>query len=242
MNIRSLRRAAARLVRRTRQDQSLVITATGREAANLPDALKDALFRSLGRGHQVELLILDFAWDAAPAVPEGVAVRLFWRDAVPGVGGFTPPRLDGLSPAPVPTEEGEWGHGYYRDGLPVARIKAGSAGKQIDVLTPWGAIMRRHELDDGGRLARIIDVDPETGDDVTHRYIADNGSCWLSVPLDATGPGGPVRQFMPAAHTYSTLTDVHATWVRTRLPQRSSVRAAGPSSDQVVKRLRRATG
>jgi hypothetical protein len=240
MRLSRLRRSVARLTRLGRPGR-LVVVATGHEAANLPEAALRAIGRSLARGEPVELVVLDFTWNAAPAAPDGVAVRMFWREGAPAAGEFAPARRDDLYAAPVPARDGEWSEGYYSDGLPVMRVRTGPAGRQVDHLAEWGAVVRRDEIDERGRLVRTVDVDPQTGEDATHRYVAGDGSCWLSVPLHATRPAGPVRQFKPAVRTYATLAEMQANWARTLVNRRSRVLAAGAESKQIVKGLYLAT-
>jgi hypothetical protein len=234
-------RAARKLRRAFAREPSVVVIATGEEAMSLPTSVQDAITQKAKRTAPTELLILDFVPGPATHVPNDVKVHRFWREAAPDIGGYIAHDPGaGLSRAPIPGALGEWRPGFYANGRPVLSIIENINGTSIEHYGAAGSVVRRDELDDVGRLVRIVDVDPSSGLDVTHRYIADDGSCWLSVQLSADGQPGSARQFRPQVRAHEALESLQAEWVSQHFDaaQGQTVLSAGPTSRRIARRLR----
>jgi hypothetical protein len=203
----------------------VVVSAAGpRERASSMALIKSIQAAVVAR-LKVEVLFVDFVPDVDSEFaaelergrfPAQVTVRRFWRDATPGAGLAKPRHtLAGLvaEPAPKPGS-GEWQTAYYRSGIPVLSVDETSAGRTVEYYGPAGEPVRRDEIDAGGRLIRIVDVHPDTGHVVTHRYPMGDDTCWLSVWVDPeSGTLGPAHQHLPAPREFASLRAAQAHWV-----------------------------
>src|SRR5699024_11157107 len=94
-----------------------------------------------------------------------------------------------------------------------------------------GLPLRRDEYDTTGLVVRSVDLHPNTGRPVGHRYFDTTGVCWLSTTLDSDGrPTGPVRQHRPNAVTHHSLLAAQCSWLDEHLQElpRARVLAIGP--------------
>lgn len=233
---------AALLLARRRRWRGLYVLASGEEVAALPEEAVDEVLRAVDAGIPVEVLVLDFAWDATPVpLPEGVAVHRFWEDAAPGHDTYVP----GTEPAnttasPVPRQDGGWLPGRYRNGLPVAAVDKIAAATRVERYGPSGLAVRRDELDQRGALVRVVDLNAGDGAEVGQRYFDASGACWLSVGVGGGARGRAVRH-LPRPAEYPSLAAVQAEWAARRVAAAVSpvVVSAGPASSAVEKQVRR---
>lgn len=220
----------------------MYVLASGEELATLPEDVRERMGETAAAGVPVEVLMLDFAWDAAPtSLPDGVAVHRFWEDASPGGGTYVPGREPvNITAAPVPRQDGQWLPGRYRDGLPVVAVETGGAGARVEHYGPAGLAVRRDELDRDGALVRALDLNPSDGAEVTQRYFDASGACWLSAGV-GDGARGRVLRHRPRPAVYRDLAAVQAEWASRRVAAAVSpvVVSAGPASSAVGQQIRR---
>ena len=257
------RRAQARLRRAVRQAGRELLVATGRlrrtgvfvvvsldrPGGQSSSALIPSVNTAVAAGLPVEVLLVDYdqSLDGQFAanveqgeIASGVRLRRFWREAVPGAGTAEPRHTtEGLVAEPAPgAQPGEWRTAFYRCGIPVLAIDERPAGRTIEYFGAMGKPIRRDEIDADGNLVRIIDVHPETGREVTHRYPMGANTCWLSVwanPQD--GSLQSAYQHLPTPRTFVSLRAVQAQWVDQIVAgtARPIVVAASPESRDVVR-------
>lgn len=218
-----------------------------------PEAFVRTIRAAAEENVPVEVLVLDFdpsgeQWPVAHPEPGGfpshVVVRRFWRDAVPEAGGSAPRYSTvTLTPAPVPgPAEGQWRTGYLRRGAPVLAIDRVGAGTVVEHTNAAGLPLRREEIDAEGRLVRIVDLHPVTGQPVSHRYIGADGTCWLSVWIDpVSGRPGRTQRHRSPLREFPSYSAAQADWVSrcisiTALP---TVFVGDHSAERVVAKLKR---
>lgn len=169
-----------------------------------------------------DVLVLDFVpvpilQEALNKFPADVPVLRFWRDAAPVGGGAAPRHSTAtLRPAPLPDlkERGKWRAGYYRAGQPVLAITERGQLTLIEHFGPGAAPVCRDEIDERGKLVRVVDLHPGTGREVTHRYFDAEGACWFSVDVEAaTGALDVARRHRPHPHEFASYRDAQAEWI-----------------------------
>jgi hypothetical protein len=206
---------------RGKRDGAFVVVApTGKQASS---ALIHSINTAVAAGVPVDVLLVEYDAELdvqfasnleRGAIPAEVTLRRFWRDAIPGAG-LSKPRHDtaGLVAEPAPAAQaGEWRTAFYRSGIPVLAVDETTAGCTVDYFGSVGEPLRRDEIDADRKLVRIVDLHPDTGREVTHRYpIGD--TCWLSVWVNENGTLGPVQQHLPAPREFTSLGALQAQWV-----------------------------
>lgn len=218
-SLRAVRTGAVsvRLLARRRRWRGIYLLASGEELAALPEPAIDRMREAVAAGVPVEVLVLDHAIEATPRrLPSGVDVRRFWEDAAPGHNAYAPgvERFDAATARPVPKPDGGWVRGRYRDGLPVVAVDTNAAGTRVEHYGPSGLPVRREELDERGRLVRIIDLDASNGAEVAQRYFDASGACWLSV---GGGARGRALRHLPTPLEYPSFAAVQAEWASRRV-------------------------
>jgi hypothetical protein len=196
---------------------------TGEQAPS--PTLMQSINTAAAAGAPVEVLLADYdadldaqfaAYVEHDELQAGVTVRRFWRDATPGAGLSRPRHTTaGLVAGPAPgAEVGEWRAAFYRSGTPALAVDEKPTGSIVEHYGTLGQPVRRDEIDAEGRLVRIVDIHPDTGRDVTHRYPMGDDTCWLSVWVNATdGSLGPAHQHLPAPREFASLRAVQARWI-----------------------------
>lgn len=172
------------------------------------------------------VLVLDFVPGGA-RLPDGLPARRFWLDAAPGGGGAAPRySTAGCSEGPVAAYGGEtWLTGYYRDGKPALTITKLGAATIVEDYGTSGEPARREEIDERGKLIRLVDLHPADGREVTHRYLDSDGECWLSVWVDDEDSTlGRTQQHRGVQREFPTLRAAQASWVATQLSGAASPR------------------
>lgn len=195
---------------------------------------------ALADGVPVEVLELDFS-PSAPAVElqPDVSVHRFWEDMVSGAAcQMSPDVMRASAKTPAFLADRTRAPGFYSDGLPSYAVVKTEAGTRVAYYSSNGVHTHTHEFDHEGVFVRIVDLDPATGKEVTHRYVDSDGWCWLSVSIDADGQPTSSFQMLPRAMRWPDLASIQARWVRRRLGRtlRPVVLATGPASSRVMSR------
>lgn len=208
-------------------------------------ALTPAVLRALRLARRartpVEVVVLDFTVNAGPPDEplRGLPVRRFWLDAAPAGGGGLPRHnVTDLEQRPVVAWEEDWRAGYYQDGLPVLAISERGRATVVDHYGRHGRPVRRDELD-LGKLIRIIDLHPSTGQEVTHRYLDAGGDCWLSVWVDPDGTLGRTQRHRGQVREFADYRAAQGDWVAGLIAhtRRPLVLTAGRPAAEVAARL-----
>lgn len=216
----------------------LLVSGTERFSAAMVRRLRVAAGRRAG----LQVLVLDFAPHATAAkaalakLPIDLHVKRFWLDAAPGGGGCTPRHsTDGLVRRPVPGPKDTWHTGYYRDGYPVVGVTEHPGATMVDHYEA-GLPAQRDEIDSSGRVIRIVDLHPDTGHEVTHRYLDSSGDCWLSVWVESDGTLGRTQRHRGKVREFPSFRAAQADWVRELAPGSTPPRllASGSSAREVV--------
>ena len=237
---------------RGRRVGAFVVVASAQTGEQASSPLIQSINTAVGAGIHVEVLLVDYDADLDAGfvaavergeIPAGVVVRRFWRDAVPGAGLARPRHTTtGFVAEPAPAgRAGEWHTAFYRAGIPVLAVnKTSAAAKTVEFYGRLGQSVRREEIDAGGNLVRIVDVHPDTGQAVTHRYPTGHDTCWLSVWVNPEdGSLGPAFQLLPAPRSFPSLTAAHAQWVDQVVSRtaRPVLIAADAPSHEVLRRV-----
>lgn len=159
-----------------------------------------------------------FVLDFVPGVtdlPDRLPARRFWLDAAPGGGGSAPRYSTvGCIEGKVGGPDETWRNGYYRDGKPVLTITERGGATIVEDYDGFGEPVRREEIDQDGKLIRLVDLHPSDGREVTHRYLNADGECWLSVWVDPEdGRLGRTQRHRGDVREFPTLRAAQAAWV-----------------------------
>lgn len=160
------------------------------------------------------VLVLDFV-PGVTGLPASLPARRFWLDAAPGGGGSAPRYSTAdCSAGKVAGPDESWRNGYYRDGKPVLTITEHGDATIVEEYDGSGEPVRREEIDQDGKLIRLVDLHPADGREVTHRYLNADGECWLSVWVDPErGTLGRTQQHRGDVREFPTLRAAQASWV-----------------------------
>lgn len=153
------------------------------------------------------------------SLPDSVEIRYFWRDAAPTGGGAPVDPLvlaenePGLSsfaerrPADTVVR-------FYRDGLIAKTKHFDHQGllHRIDHHDSGRRTLSREYFDPHGRLVRIDDLNPESGEPTLRRWFDRSGECWLTNWLTKSGPTVTVRH-VPAPVAFDDFEQCVAQWV-----------------------------
>jgi hypothetical protein len=216
--------------------RGLFVIASGAELGAIPDDVVVAMRHAVAKGRHAEILVLDY--DGAVASlepPDGVKLRRFWADPAPAKN-VAPDVSHASAATPVRLADGTLAPGYYRDGLPVAAVLDSVSGSRAALYSHNGLHVRNVEYDHRGSVVRVVDVDPTSGAEVAHRYLDEQGSCWLSVTVLADGTLGHAYRSRPKAKKYADLVAAQADWVRRRvaITPRATIISAGSASHRVA--------
>lgn len=151
---------------------------------------------------------------------ELVEFRYFWREAAPGGGGAPAGPLAaadeelGLTSFPERSGTGRVIR-CYADGLLVkSKYFDGSGALQhIDHHDSARRVLSKEVFDDHGRLVRIDELAPETGQALLRRWYDASGGCWLTTWLTPAGSATRAVQHRPSPVAYDHFGQRVAEWV-----------------------------
>lgn len=153
-------------------------------------------------------------------LPDSVEFRYFWREAAPGGGGAPADSLAAAEQEPGLTSfTGETDNGSvircYQDGLLVKSKYRDTKGNilRIDHHDRARRPVAREQFDERGRLVRIDELNPESGNSTLRRWYDSSGACWLTTWMSPGGSAMATVRHKPSPVAYDNFGHCVAEWV-----------------------------